>query len=314
MSGPGEQSPEKLLEAGWDYHDTESERLARELEAAAGSGVASDILAPFLLLATHTIGEHLSDWARALRLGKRVLADRTPTPETAKAWGRLSVAAILAGQSIEAAALELAYLEAASDGFGAALLDMRFMLITALVSAGRASEAAPLYRGALELVGQIPPSPLLDRTTAIASNNLGWDLYEKPSRTADEATLMQLCAKTSLECWRKCGNWVNAEQAYYLGSLVANASGDPASALAHADEALSVIAANGERPLDGALLQLARAVSLAALGDDAGSARAIGEADAAASRLTASNLKEQFAAERAQVVERVAPTAPAPAN
>jgi len=30
-----EGSLEKLLNDGWDYHDKESERLARELEAAA---------------------------------------------------------------------------------------------------------------------------------------------------------------------------------------------------------------------------------------------------------------------------------------
>jgi hypothetical protein len=31
-----------LLDAGWDYHDKESERLARELEASAVKGVEAD--------------------------------------------------------------------------------------------------------------------------------------------------------------------------------------------------------------------------------------------------------------------------------
>ena len=30
---------EKLINDGWDYHDKESERLARELEAAAAAGM-----------------------------------------------------------------------------------------------------------------------------------------------------------------------------------------------------------------------------------------------------------------------------------
>lgn len=140
--GHGAESLQQLLEAGWDYHARESERLARELEAAARREVPSGLLAPFLLLATHTIGEHLGDWARALRLGRRALDEEIPTPETAKAWGRLYVAATLAGDFTGAAALELAYLKAAGEDFGAALLDMRFMLASALVGCKRVGEAA----------------------------------------------------------------------------------------------------------------------------------------------------------------------------
>lgn len=295
-------SLERLLDDGWDYHDKESERLARELEAAADEGVSSEFLAAFLLLATHALGEHLGDWTRALQLGKRVLDGHAPAYETAKAWGRLYVAAILAGDHIEAAVSELSYLKAAGDDFGTALLDMRFMLTAALVGAKRAGEAARLYRSALDLVGQIRPSPLLDRTIAVAGNNLAWGLYEMRSRQASEDALMRLAAETSLESWRKCGNWINAQRAHYLNALVANATGDPTSGLAQADAALAIIAANGERPLDGARLNLARAVSLAALGDYNGKALAIGDAEAAAAKLTATDLRAQFAAERAQVI------------
>lgn len=304
-AGDAVGSLETLLEEGWSCHDKESERLARELEAAAQRGVTTGFLAAFLLLSTHTLGEHLGDWARALRLGKRVLDGQTPSPETARAWGRLYVTAILAGDPIEAAAAELSYLNAAGDEFGAALLDMRFMLATALVGSKRAGEAARLYRGALDLVRQIRPSPLLDRTIAVASNNLGWELYEMPSRTSQEDALMRLAAGKSLESWLECGNWINAERAHYLNALVANAVGDPTSGLTHADAALAIITANGERPLDAALLQLARAVSLAALGDEDGKTHAIGDADAAAANLTAADLRSQFAAERAKVVARL---------
>ena len=303
VAGDGEESLEKLLDDGWDYHDEASERLARELEAAAEKGVAFNFLAPFLHLSTHTVGEHLGDWARALRLGKRVLDGQTPTLETAKAWGRLYVAAFLAGDAVEAADLELSYLKAAGDDFGAALLDMRFMVAVALVGAKRASEAARLYRSALDLVGQIRQSSFLDRTIAVASNNLSWELYEMSSRTAHEDALMRLCAETGLAFWLKSGNWIHEERALYLQALVANVTGDPTSGLAHADSGLAIIAANGERPLDAALLQLARAVSLAALGDDVGKAHAIDDADAAASKLTATNLRAQFATERAKVAD-----------
>lgn len=302
LAGDAAGPLQTLLDDGWSYHDTESERLARELEAAADPGAVSGLVAPFLHLSIHTIGEHLGDWERALRLGKRVLAGQAPTAETARAWGRLHVAAILAGDPIEAAVLELTYLRGAAGDFGAALLDMRFMLAGALVASKRAGEAALIYRGALDVSGQIQPSPLLNRTIAVASNNLAWELHERLARTPDENDLMRLAARMSLESWLECGNWINAERAHYLNALVANAVGDPTSGLAHADAALGIISANGERPPDVALLQLARAVSLAALGDDDGKTCAIGDADATASKLTAGNLREQFAAERARVV------------
>lgn len=294
---------QKLLNDGWNYHDNESERLARELEAAAEAGMEFKLVAPFLHLSTHAMGEHLGDWARALRLGKRVLDDRTPTLETAKAWGRLYVAAVLAGDLIEAANSELSYLKAAGDDFAAALLDMRFMLAGALVASNRASEGARLYRGALDLVGQIRQTALLDRTIAVASNNLGWELYEMSQRSADQDALMQLCAETSLKFWLNCGDWINEERALYLKALVSNVTGSPASGLADADKALAIIASRGERPLDAARLLLVRASSLAALGDANGRLRAIGDADAAAANLTAPNLKAQFAAERSRVVD-----------
>jgi hypothetical protein len=129
----GSGSWEGLLNGGWDYHDKESEHLAREFEAAAQEGIAPGLLASFLHLSAHTIGEHLGDWPRALALGKRVLDGRMPALETAKTWGRLYVAAVLAGDSLEATDLELSYLKAAGDDFGTALLDMRFMLAAALI-------------------------------------------------------------------------------------------------------------------------------------------------------------------------------------
>jgi len=178
------------------------------------------------------------------------------------------------------------------------------MLAEALVGSKRAREGARLYRSALDLVGQIGHSALLDRTIAVASNNLGWELYEMSSRTPDEDVLMQFSAETSLKFWLKCGTWINAERGHYLNALVANVTGDPESGLAHADAALAVIAANGERLLDAALLHLARAVSLVDLGDPDGWAHAIADADAAAAKLVATDLKTRFAAERARVAAR----------
>ncbi|MBV9908183.1 MAG: hypothetical protein JOY52_11515 [Hyphomicrobiales bacterium] len=298
-------SLEALLNDGWRFHEKESARLAAKLETAAGKEIAPEHLTSFLNLAIHTIGEHVGDWPRALALGKQALSGHAPTSETAKAWGRLYVASVLAGDSLGAADLELSCLKAAGQDVGAALLDMRFMLAEALIGSKRAAEGTRIYRGALDLVDQIQPSALLDRTIAVASNNLGWELYETPSRAPDEDALMQLSAETSLKFWLKCGNWINAERAHYLNAVVANVARDFRSSLSHADAALGIIEQNGERPLDSALLHLVRGVSLAALGDADGAAQAIGRADAAASKLTSEDLKAQFTAERAKTATTV---------
>ena len=302
---------EKLLNDGWAYHDRESERLARELEAVADPDVALSLLVPFLHLSNHTIGGHLSDWPRALALGRRVIEGKTPVAETAKAWGRLSVAALLAGDALQAAELELCYLGAAGNDLAAALLEARFILVDALVASSRVGEAACLYRGAIGLAGRVAgteqsPAQLL-RSIAATSNNLGWELLELPVRNADENDLMQLAADTSLKFWRRCGNWINEERALCLTARTANLAGKPELGLARADEALAIIAANGARPLDAARLQLARATSFAALGDNYRAGRAVVEADAAAAKLPTADLKAQFVAERAKTM----PPAPA---
>jgi hypothetical protein len=294
---------EKLLKDGWDCHDGESERLARDLEVAADAGVAPGLLAPFLHLSTHAIGEHLGDWPRALALGRRVLDGKRASAETARAWGRLYVAAVLAGDYLTAAEAELAYLMAAGEDFGAALLESRFMLANALVASKRVAEGARLYRGSLGMARQILPSSLLERAIAVASNNLGWELYEMGSRTPDETELMLLAGDVSLEFWRKCGDWINEERGLYLQAVIANATGDPKAGLTQADAALAIIDANGARPLDAATLHLARAQSLAALGDVEASKAAIANADAAAVKLASGDLRMKFAVERENTVD-----------
>lgn len=291
-----------LLDDGWRYHDTQSERLARELEAAAAQRIDAASLAPFVHLATHTLGEHLGDWPRALRLGTQVLHGQTPHAESARAWGRLHVAAVLAGAAAEATQWELAYLGAAGEDCGAAVLELRFLLIGALVGSKRVAEAARLYDAALALVARVPPSDALRRAIASVSNNLGWELYEMPVRAPADDALLRRCADTALASWRACGNWIHEERALYFCALAANARGDAPQALAHADDALAVIAANGERPLDSALLHLARAVAFGARGDGSGRAQALVAADAAAAKLAAPELKAQFDRTRAAAI------------
>ena len=291
-----------LLDDGWRYHDADSARLARELETAAAERVDAALLAPFVHLATHTIGEHLGDWPRALRLGRHVLDGHTPDAESAKAWGRVHVAAVLAGAALDAMSWELAYLDGAGGDCATALLDLRFMLVGALVGSKRVDEAVALYAAAVGLIARVPAADFLERSIAAVSNNLGWELYETAPRAPAHDAVLRRCAETALTYWRRCGNWIHVERALYFRALVSNAAGEHAAALADADAALALIAANGQRPLDAALLHLARAVALGAGGDGAGKDQAMAAADAAAAPLAAAELIAQFAAARAKAL------------
>ena len=289
-----------LLTDGWDYHATETERLASELEAAAATPIAAEDLIPFARLGLHTIGEHLEDWPRARRLAERLLAGRVPDAETAKAWAHLWVARLLAGDPAGAAEAELAFLRAGSD-FRAGVIEARFMLVAALVGCGRTAEATALYGAALGLargLGEAAPH----RAIAVASNNLASDLLEAASRTDEEAALMVVAADAAHDFWLKCGNWQNEERALYLKALVANALGEPDDALGHADAALAVIAANGAAPVDAAFLRLARAQALNLKGEAAASAAALALSDAAAAGWDDPGLRDWYASERTRAI------------
>jgi hypothetical protein len=283
---------------GWSYHDTQSERLAGELETAASALVAPELLVEFLRLSNHTIGEHLCDWPRARRLGERVLHGRAANAETAMAWASYSVACLLAGEPVQATAAELACLAAAGQPF-AALIEARFMLVAALVGSGRVADVAAIYDGALALArttGDQAPACAI----ATASNNLASELVEASARSPAEEALMATAADAAHEFWLRCGDWVNEETALYLKALVANALGRPDEALAIASAGLDIIDANTPRPIDAAFLRLTRAQALSASGDKGGARSELALADAAAAQSPSADLKAWFAEERAK--------------
>jgi hypothetical protein len=290
---------DQLLNEGWAYHDTEGERLARELETAAERGVPSALLGRFIHLSTHTIGEHLSDWPRALALGRRILGDAVEGPEAAMVFQRLHVAAVMAQDAILAAKLEVAGLRAASDPL-AAVLSMRVLLAEALAASGRTADAGEVYAGALEIAGRLEATPDLERRIAAVSNNIAWTLHDRPSRTPAETTLMQCAAAESLRAWRRGGDWVNEELALQLQASVALSVGDPTAALAHAMAGVRLIAAHGQRPFDAARLHLMRARAFAALGDAERQTQALDQADLAAAEIAVEGLRRQYQEERAR--------------
>lgn len=289
----------QLLNDGWDYHATESERLAGELEAAAGSAEDGE-LDPLLHLGVHTIGEHLGDWPRARRLAEGVLAARAPRAETARAWSRLGVARAMAGDAVGALAAELAAQGAATDAL-AAMIEARFLLVAALVGSKRSAEASAIYDAALALAGALGDAAPA-RAVAVASNNLAAELLEAAERTPAEDALMDRAADAAHLYWLRCGDWVNEESALHLKALTALALGRPHAALELSEHALKVIAANGKRPIDTAFLHLARSRASAAVGDTARRDHELALADAAAEDAPNPGLKAWYDEERAKAL------------
>jgi hypothetical protein len=298
---------ETLLLTGFAYHATESERLAREMEAAADEArAAPGSWVPFLRISTHTIGEHLGDWPRAARLGAAVLAGQAPSPETARAWAHLSIARLLAGDAAGAAQAELAWLAASGTDFREAALELKFMLVAALVGDGRAGAAAPVYTAALALardLGDAAPA----RAIAVASSNLATDLLEAPTRTPDEAAVMRLAADAGHEFWRRCGTWENDQRGHYLLALVANVLGEPDAALTHIQAALAIVADHEPQPVDEAFLHLAAAHAHALRGEGDASALDLAASDAVAATWDAPGLIAWHAEERARVFPELPP-------
>jgi len=290
-----------LLDQGLDYHDSESERLACELEAAADEATASE-LAPLLKLTNHTIGEHLADWPRARRLAERVMAGRAPDATSATAWARLTVARFLDGDAAGASAAELAGLAASGERLMTALIETRIWLVGALVGSKRRDEAVAIYPGALALARQAGDAAPV-REIAVASNNVAAELAEEASRSPAEDALMREAAEAAHEYWRRCGTWQNEERALHLRTMVANELGASEEALAHANAGLAVIEANGEAPIDAAFLRLARARALNGLdrADEADGDLAL--AEAAAAGWDDDGLASWFDEERAKAVK-----------
>lgn len=296
----------QLLTDGWEYHATQSGRFAGELEAAAGSPVEAEDLVRFVRVATHTIGEHLEDWPRAQRLDERLLAGRAPDAATAKAWAHLSIARSLAGDPVGAAEAELAWMGWAPDGAGAAAVELKFMLVAALVGSGRADTAQPLYLAAVDLARRTEAPGVADAANRV-SGALATDLLEAPSRDAAEATLMRLAADASHEFALRGGGWYEDQVGHYLKALVANVSGEPDAALRHVEAAMALLEANGGSPIDETFLHLTAAHARHLRGEAPAAAEALAHSDAIAATFDKPGLLAWHAEERARVFPHLPP-------
>jgi hypothetical protein len=296
----------QLLSDGWEYHATQSERFAGELEAAAGSPVEAEDLVRFVRLATHTIGEHLEDWPRAQRLAERVMAGRTPDAATGKAWAHLSIARSLAGNPAGGAEAELVWMGAAPGGPAAAAVELKFMMVAALVGDGRADAAEPLYLAAVDLARRVEAPGVAEAANRV-SGALATDLLEAPSRTPAEAALMRRAAEASHAFALRGGGWYEDQVGHYLRALVANVDGDPDGAIFHVEAAKALLQAHGGSPIDETFLHLTTAHARHLRGEAEAAAEALARSDAIAATFDKPDLLAWHADERARVFPHLPP-------
>jgi hypothetical protein len=293
-----------LLGKDFGRHATDSAAYAADLEAARGE-VDAKRLVRYVQVCTHTLGEHLSDWDAARRAAELTLEGRTPDAETGRAWAYLSIARLLAGDVARAATAELAWCGAA-DNFSSAALEVKFLLVSALVGAKRAGEAMPLYRAALDLARRMGPAAP-HHAIAEVSGALATDLLEAPSRTADEAALMEIAADAAHEASLIDGDWYADLTGNYLKALVANVLGKPDVAIEHVARARAIIAENEPCPVDEAFLHLTLAHAYALRGETELSARELAASDAIVAGWSKPGLLRWHAEERARVFPDIPP-------
>lgn len=287
-----------LLGRDFGRHATDTAAYAADLQAAR-SEVDAKRLVRYVQVSTHTLGEHLGDWNAARRAAELVLEGRIPDAETGKAWAHLSIARLLAGDVAGAAAAELAWCGAA-DNFSSAALELKFLLVAALVGAKRAGEATPLYLAALDLARRMGPAAP-HHAIAQVSSALATDLLEAPSRMPDEATLMAIAADAAHEASLFDGDWYADLTGNYLKALVANVLEKPDLAIDHVARARAIIAENEPCPVDEAFLHLTLAHAHALRGETELSARELAASDAIVAGWNKPGLLRWHAEERARV-------------
>ena len=294
-----------LIRDGWGYHDTQSERLAGELEAANLGELTGEAPAHCLRLSNHTIGEHLGDWPRARRFAEAV---RDATADYPGGFGaQLTVARYMDGDAIGAQQAEIECLGASEHPVDA-YLSVKSFLAGALAGTGRFADAGVVIAAANRLASGLGEEATSNRSMAVANNNLASELVESEDLNAEQARMMLDCAEAAHTFWKRCGTWVNEERALYLLALVNNRVANYAGGLEYAQAALGVIANNGEEGVDEAFIRLAAATSKIGLSDVASAREQLAAADRLAKAWSDESLVTWYQGERRKAATALANT------
>lgn len=289
-----------LVEGGWNYHETESERLASELENSNYGGLTVDQVAQSLQLANHTIGEHLGDWSRAQDFVHSVLIANPLSARDSRVACYRYVADYMSEDHQGAMHAEMDAMISSEHPLGSYVL-IKSMLAAALAGSGSIKEGFAILKALNDLASskELPKTSI--RSLAVTNNNVASELLNIESIDSDHRKLLVECATAALVFWKKCGTWINEERALYLLALVEVRIENFEGARDHSQAALRVIHSNGEEPIDEAFIRLTAAEAYCGLGELESARSHIEKANFIAEKWSDDALKAEFENTRSNI-------------
>lgn len=264
-----------FIDQGWSDHAEDAAGVALRLPLALDQVSDEEGLLEAARLAHHVWGEHLGNWADALKF-MAALA-RGPGFDAQGESGRLlqefRVGLALAGGNGDA--------RATLDTSARVAVTARAAMLLAGHDVAR---SAALFDEALAAheAAALPDTDPATRALAVAGNNASGSLLDCADRSAEQTALMTRAAEVGRRFWGRAGTWLQAERAEWQLARVWLGAGDAARARHHAQECLRIIDAQAEpQPVERfygceLLLKAARAQ-----GDAAAAAQALAGAQAA---------------------------------
>ncbi|MDJ0974898.1 MAG: hypothetical protein QNJ98_10600 [Planctomycetota bacterium] len=286
----------ELIQQGWGAHADKTAEVADKLEAGIDLVEDAQGAAGFMNLVNHTIGDHLGDRARALRINEAAAA-RVGETDATPHWLQLAVSRHLADDANGAKEVEAKLGDDASVAIRVGML-----VAQGRMHAGDWDAAATLYGQNLAAAEALPEGNGAERAVAVVSNNMASEVLAMDTFNEAQGALMAKAADAARTFWLRVGNWVNDERSDYLLSGVNHKLGKHEDARVHAERALQTIADNGEEKVDEAFLHLARAAACRGLGDEEAYAASIDTAKTLAAGFDNAGLTSWFEEELAKVV------------
>lgn len=290
----------ELIQNGWIYHETESDRLAAELENTSCKGLTVAQISQCLQLSNHTIGEHLGDWLRARKFIQSVLEANPSSSKDSSIACHRYVAEYMSGNQNASLRVELDALSSADPVLGT-YIALKSMLAAALVGSGSWDKGFEILNALNETATkhEIPNSTI--RTLAITNNNVANEFLSTYSPNERQREALLECAESALVFWKMCGTWLNEERALYLLSLAHANTGDLNQSLDHAQAALRVIQSNGEEPVDEAFIRLAAAKAYLGMDDLENARNELEHSDKIAEAWSDEAIKEEYQSLRSKL-------------
>lgn len=288
----------EIVNQAWAKHESDTERVALELEKSVELVTAEDAggASALMNLVNHAIGDHLRQRDRALSICEAVI-ERLGDGEEVGPWFQLAVASSLAGNQSRTQAAQ-----ARLGGDEAVQIRVQLLVAQGRGNGGEWPEAATVYGAAISAADALGEGHGAERAVAIVSNNLASALVELPERELAQEELMLSAANNARRYWLRVGDWINDERADYLLAMVFNVLGRPQDSQRHVERALNTIAEHGNQPVDEAFLLLALAQAHGLSGAREEREVALERAKALAISFETDELRAWFDTELAKVV------------